>query len=235
MGSLLETLITFVGTVLVFALAAQSIQELLKSIFAFKGRTMQSAIEGLVREATRSKGLPAETGDAILAQITARLRVLGQGGIRRLRIRLDALPAPFLQDLIGKVDPATVPELPHDPAEASAMLKAIGRQAKEWYPLAVAPVDERYRRRMRVLAFFTSAVVVVPFNLDATRLFTLAETHDTLLGCFTLDKLAQPRWWLGIFFSTVLVSMGAPFWDDLLESLFGLKKRVAASAKLNTG
>ncbi len=71
MGSLLETLITSVGTILVFALAAQSIQEMLKSIFAIKGRTMQAAIEGLVRESTRALGQAPADADAILVQVTA--------------------------------------------------------------------------------------------------------------------------------------------------------------------
>jgi len=272
MSSLLETLLTFVGTILVFALAAQSIQEMLKTIFAIRGRTMQAAIEGLVRESSVACGQTNADGDAILVQVTARLRALGQGGIRPNRIRLDAITAMQLQELIAKVEPATVPGLPTDHAKGVAMLAAIGKQAKQWYPLAIAPVDDRYRRRMRVLAFFTSAAVVIPFNLDATRVFTLAETRpdlraqvvsiaarvdsayrsspskavgvvatqrdlnqirgvfsEDLLGCITLDKLLQPRWWLGIFFSIVLVSMGAPFWDDLLESLFGLKKRALAA------
>lgn len=274
MGSLLETLITFVGTILVFALAAQSIQEMLKSIFAIKGRTMQSAIEGLVRESTTAVGQAPADADAILVQVTARLRALGQGGIRPNRIRLDTLPAAQLQELIAKVEPHAVPGLPAEHAKAIGILAAIGRQARDWYPLAIAPVDERYRRRMRMLAFFTSAVVVIPFNLDATRIFRLAETrpglraqvvaiaahadsayrglptktagsvasqsdlqqigrvfNEDLLGCFTLAKLKQPRWWLGILFSIVLVSMGAPFWDDLLESLFGLKSRVVAAGR----
>jgi len=274
MGSLLETLITFVGTILVFALAAQSIQEILKSVFAIKGRTMQAAIEGLVRESTVACGQTPGDADAILVQVTARLRALGQGGFRPNRIRLDTLPAAQLQELIAKVEPTAVPGLPVEHAKAAAILSLIGRQARDWYPLAIAPVDERYRRRMRMLAFFTSAVVVVPFNLDATRIFTLAETRpslraqvvaiaarvdsayraapakaagvvasetdmqqirgvfsEDLLGCFTFAKLKQPRWWLGILFSIVLVSMGAPFWDDLLESLFGLKSRVVAAGR----
>jgi hypothetical protein len=32
-------------------------------------------------------------------------------------------------------------------------------------------------------------------------------------------------WWLGILISTLLVSLGAPFWHDVLEAVFGLKNR----------
>lgn len=38
------------------------------------------------------------------------------------------------------------------------------------------------------------------------------------------------RWWIGIIASTLLVSLGAPFWHDLLETVFGLKNRIRAQA-----
>jgi hypothetical protein len=39
------------------------------------------------------------------------------------------------------------------------------------------------------------------------------------------------RWWIGIVASVLLVSLGAPFWHDLLETLFGLKNRMQAQAQ----
>ncbi len=40
------------------------------------------------------------------------------------------------------------------------------------------------------------------------------------------------EWLIGILISALLVGLGAPFWHDLLESLFGFKERVRARAKL---
>ncbi len=43
------------------------------------------------------------------------------------------------------------------------------------------------------------------------------------------------RWLLGILISTLLVGMGAPFWNDLLGSLMGVKDRVQADARVRRG
>lgn len=309
MATLIETLGAFIGTMLVFALVAQSLQELLKTMFVIKGQTLRNAINGLVREATKANRQWTIDAEAILRQVMARIGGLGQDGVLPGKIRLDAIPAAQLESLISKVEPADVPGLPGDRDQALAILAAIGQQAKEWYPIAVAPVDDRYRRRMRVLALFSSALVVLPFNLDAIRIFSLAQTSpefraqamalatrldsvyqsttDTaqvalartdsaatvadsnadsltaplptaspptatssararpvyrptesdmqeirqvysaeLLGRFSLDNLSRPRWWFGTLLSILLVSLGAPFWHDLLEALFGLKNRL---------
>ena len=290
METLVQTLLAFVGTMLVFALAAQSLQEVLKTMFVIKGLAMQRAVEGLICEATRAQQQWTIDAEAIIRQVVRRLRALGQGGWGKGKIRLDVLPAAQLEDLIAKVVPAEVSGLPGDRHQALAILAAIGKQAKEWYPVAVAPVDDRYRRRMRVLALLSSALVVLPFNLDAIRVFELSRNSvefrarvdslatrldstylrrgnpaapgtmaasaalavanssgktpaltnkdvqeiraiysGDLFGTFSLDNLTRWRWWLGIMLSIVLVSLGAPFWHDLLESLFGLKNRLVAS------
>src|SRR3954467_7515362 len=57
MLSLLETLITFIGVMLVLALAAQSIQEMVKVIFALKGQAALRGLRGLINEAVQSQGL----------------------------------------------------------------------------------------------------------------------------------------------------------------------------------
>ncbi|NOT08892.1 MAG: hypothetical protein HOP28_11885 [Gemmatimonadales bacterium] len=304
MTTLLETLLAFVGTMLVFALAAQSVQEVLKTMFVIKGRTMLRAVEGLVREATKANRQWTIDADAIIGQVLRRVGALGQFGLRPGKIRLDALPAAQLEDLIAKVEPADIPGLPGNREDAREILKAIAKQARDWYPIAVQPVEKRYRRRMRVLSLLASALVVVPFNLDAIRIYALAQSSpefradalalvgrldsayvaaeparpaadsiqpdsaradsaqvtavdttttadstrqgrtlskedlqqirkvysEDLLGRFRVENLREGRWWLGILLSIVLVSLGAPFWHDLLESLFGFKKRLAATA-----
>ena len=62
MASLLEVVIAFVAVMLVLALAAQSLQEVIKIMFAVKSQTAVRALRGLVLEAAKASKLdPAET------------------------------------------------------------------------------------------------------------------------------------------------------------------------------
>jgi hypothetical protein len=298
MVNLLQGLLTFVGVMLVLALAAQSIQEVLKTMFVVKGATQMRAMEGLVREAVRHHGQFSIDAESILAEVTRRLAALGQKGWRPNKVRLDELGAENLRDLIESVPVGSVPGLPVAEADAKAALKAVAATAARWYPLSVCPVESRYRRRMRVMALLASALVVVPLNAGAERIFNLARTDpsfrarvdsivarlqtlpDTEAASVTVvPDSAMPRaaagtrmdvakadsvsprakaalqlvlappdslklflppgkkdfgslgWWVGILLSVLLVSLGAPFWHDLLESLFGLKNRIRAEAE----
>ncbi len=299
MASLLETLITFVVAMLVLALAAQSVQELIKVAFALKGRVALKALRGLVREAAEAHQQMPNDGDDILAELIRRLQALGQKGFGKSGIRLDSLSAEQLQGLIAAVDPAKIAGLKAlEDGAAKTRLAAIARQACVWFPLAMNPVDTRYRRRMRFLAFVTSALVVLGLNAGAIDLLrqtmsdpalrarmgergerllqldsliaavvdsvavraqapdsqqrhteTLRTRLDSLTGVRAgvtqagledlSDMLTGPagwhvrslEWWVGILFSTLLVSFGAPFWHDVLESLFGVKQMLRSGSR----
>jgi hypothetical protein len=310
MSGLLQTLLAFVGIILVLALAAQSIQEIIKTMFTLKGNAQLKALEGLVREAVRYKGQYSIDAEAILAEIQRRLGALGQHGWQKGKIRLDEIGPDSLKDLIESVPVSALPGLPVGEAEAKAALEKIAAQAHKWFPLAVRPVDQRYRRRMRVLALASSALIVIPMNAGADRMFglarhdpaframvdsmvtTLEEIPDTATvpdtarapatepadtapadsaaaardtasampdtataiaprnarAAAALEMLRADRaayfkpptradfgrgsWWAGIILSVLLVSMGAPFWHDVLESIFGFKNRIRAEAQL---
>ena len=60
MSSLLQVLLSLVGTALVLALAAQSLQEILKVMFALKGKARIDAIKGLLHESGKASGLSKE-------------------------------------------------------------------------------------------------------------------------------------------------------------------------------
>lgn len=299
MSQLLGTLLAFVGVMFVLALAAQSVQELIKAAFTIKGQTLLKAVEGLVRESVRSQGQWTIDADAIMKELTRRLAALGQKGVRKGALRLDTLPAPKLRELLAGIDPGLVPGLPVDRPVAQTVLAAIASQAERWYDLAVAPVDERYRRRMRVIALLASAIVVIPLNAGAKRIFiasrsdttfqhriatavakydsiakadstaakpdTTKPADSTQVGVVPGAQPASPRrrssgaaeraalhdiiaagdsgvlnfglpkrkemtdvgWWLSILISVLFVSLGAPFWHDLLETIFGLKNRLS--------
>ena len=288
MSTLLEALLTFVGVMFILALAAQSIQELIKTMFVLRGQAMKHALAGLIGDAAGTFGLNRESANAILQELFRRLQDIGQKGWFQRSLRLDSLPADQLKELIATVDPTTVPALQIRAVEAKTILAAIGAQAEKFYDLAMNPVAERYKRRMRVLAVGTSLLVVVPLNMGAKRLWDSARTDpsfrqsviavaraiDTLpadsvsrvadsVAAATADSatkariaatrrslaqgkralaaltdtsifrigpprksdLGSPGWWLGIVVSVLFVSMGAPFWHDLFEMIFGLKQR----------
>jgi hypothetical protein len=65
-------------------------------------------------------------------------------------------------------------------------------------------------------------------NQSATR---VAADTSFLAGITGERHPERLDWWLGILLSTFLVSLGAPFWHDTLETLFGIKNRVRAEAK----
>jgi hypothetical protein len=302
--SLLAVLIAFVGTMLVLALAAQSIQELLKVAFAIKGRARLEALRGLIIEAARTVCQSEAAGRAIFDSVVDRLRALGQSGVRSSAVRLDGVTPTELAGLILKTDTARTAELSGlGEAERLKRLETIAAQTKEWFGLAMAPVDERYRRRMRVWALLSSSIVVLGLNADALTIFDQARTDPAFqarmeMVARSLDSLrgeekrieghlasaaapvessaagapsttgaaawqdslnaisarkrsladsaawsgtfltgevgswrwTDPAWWTGILLSILLVSLGAPFWHDLLEALFGLKNRVRAQA-----
>ncbi len=287
MSSLLQVLLSLVGTALVLALAAQSLQEILKVMFALKGKARIQAIEGLLRESGKASGLSKAETDKIFEQILERLRGLAQNGVRKDKVRLDWITPEKLRSLIQTAT--------HDPAVASK-LKQLADRATEWFDLSMAPVEQRYRRRMRGWGVLTSAIVVLGLNADALTILqqarmdpefrarvdsatsvaqalrkqaqavadsfkvagsdslkqALGHRSDSLnlavlnvarstigsgafLGSPANWRLGDFRWWIGIVASVLLVSLGAPFWHDLLETLFGLKNRMQAQAQQAAG
>lgn len=289
MWNLLGAIITFVGVMLVLALAAQSVQEVLKAIFAFKSQTTWAAVDALVRESVRSYGKWSVDAEKILLMLRQRLQALGQSGVRKSAIRLDHVSADDLHDLLVSLRADLVPSFTAGEAETQQWLTAIADRVREWYPIAMTPVQDRYQRRMRMLALLCGVLVVVPANAGADHILHMAQTDpafqqrvagmvasidattkavaakaaavpadaahpaasaaevtrlrtsvdsakaalsraDALLP-FSLPnrtELQQWSWWIGILVSILLVSLGAPFWHDLLETLVGWKTQMRA-------
>lgn len=289
MTELLGVVITFVSVMLVLALAAQALLEALKAAAGLKGGARQIALQNLLRESANAAGI-GEAGADLVKQIEDRLKRLGQKGLRGSAVRLDWLTGGGLNQLITKVPPDQVKKLEGvSTAIATETLARIGKQAEEWFDLAMEPSEERYRRRMRGWGLATSLLVVIAFNANAFDIIqrasdpkyqtSVAAARDSMVStearqradstlnpsaghepgksvrdssdAATASRLAgeqlalagtifgvsrerqwvSGQWWVGVMVSTLLVSMGAPFWHDLLESLFGFKKRVQAEAK----
>jgi hypothetical protein len=296
MSSLLEIVLAFVAVMLVLALAAQSLQEIIKIMFAIKSQAAVQALRGLIFEASKASGLEGDA-EAIFRSVFTRLQRLGQRGVRGNALRLDTLTADTLKGLIEDATQVNGSSLTKvEDAKSAEVLKAVASKAKEWFPLAWDPVDDRYRRRMRGYAILSAAIVVIGFNAGALDVLERAQKDPAYRAgavgtALHLDSLSQrerrlsdttaaggdttaagrrarldsarvvrdsiakvmvaigagetgwmpgelgkqrpadPKWWIGIILSTLLVSLGAPFWHDLLESLFGLKNRIQAQAK----
>jgi len=245
------------------------------------------AIAGLIRESGKATGFSKAETDKIFEQIAERLRGLAQDGVRKDKVRLDWITPEKLRSLIQTAT--------NDPTVASK-LKQLSDRAIEWFDLSMAPVEERYRRRMRGWGVLTSAIVVLGLNADALTILqqarmdpefrarvdsatsvaqglrkqaqavadsfkvagsdslkqALGHRSDSLnlavlnvarstigsgafLGSPANWRLRDFRWWIGIVASVLLVSLGAPFWHDLLETLFGLKNRMEAQAQQAAG
>jgi hypothetical protein len=78
-----------------------------------------------------------------------------------------------------------------------------------------------------------SACAALAPALDSLNRSALRAAADTafLAGVTGSRRPSDPKWWVGIILSTLLVSLGAPFWHDALETMFGVKNRVRAEAK----
>src|SRR6267378_1719662 len=168
MASLLEVVIAFVAVMLVLALAAQSLQEVIKIMVAVKSQTAVRALRGLVLEAAKASKLLESDGDAIFKTVVERLQGLGQNGVRKTALRLDTLSAEKLASLIETSTPVAGSSLePTVGAKSDDRLKDVAKKVIDWFPLAWDPVDDRYRRRMRGYAILSAAIVVIGFNADA--------------------------------------------------------------------
>ena len=200
MGSILEALLTFVGVILILALAAQGLQELMKAGFGLKGFTRLAALQGLVGEAVAAKGLSSETAVDIVDNVMERLRGLGQKGVRSKAVRLDHVKPDDLVDLIKLVPPSEITGLKTMSDEKGRQyLDCIAAQTKRWFPLAMEPVAPRHTRRMRGLSLLSGFIVVVSLNANAVQIFHLSQTDAEFRTTITaavvnlnsLDSTAQ--------------------------------------------
>src|SRR5262245_20708153 len=115
---------------LLLALAAQSMQELVKVVFAIKDLTTRRALEGLLTEAARAENKPPPSPD-LVERVVGRAPRIGQNTPARCAPRRGADP-PTLH-----IDPRRVAgtrTLPSDAARAAR--RRIAAHAEERFPVA---------------------------------------------------------------------------------------------------
>ncbi len=214
----------------------------------------------------------------------------------KTNVRLDVLDKESLMNLVRAVDPQQVGALrPLAPDAARGRLGDVASEVQKWFDLSLEPVTERYRRRMRLGALASGALVVLAVNANAFDILQRARSDprfraavqqqaaalwraDSLVRTLEdsarrgvadtartrpapgLDSLLQKavgkreslavavvradtgsllgyprnfapdlRWAAGIVVATLLVGLGAPFWHDVLEMVFGWKDMARAA------
>jgi len=108
---------------------------------------------------------------------------------------------------------------------AAAQLDSLNERARRLRDTTGADTSAAARRAR------ADSLKVVRDSISNTLADIKAGRAGFVLGAPGGQRWDDLMWWVGIVLSTLLVSLGAPFWHDLLESLFGLKNRIQAQAK----
>ncbi len=145
-------------------------------------------------------------------------------------------------------------------ARTDPQFRADVAEAVERVSLAVDTLDERVATALAATPTDTAAPDTTAADTAATgvgdtvaagaallaRQSSVAEAQDSLNNVLLelasaedgiLAQIAGPRnwgeldWWIGIIVMTLLVSLGAPFWHDLLGSLMGMRKQIQNNAR----
>ena len=95
----------------------------------------------------------------------------------------------------------------------------------DWFETTIAAFNERYEMEMRRWTFGLSLVVACLFDVSIFDITAKAFSgSEPVLGlAFMAGAKPICERLPGILVTTLLLSAGAPFWQDVLQSLFGLK------------
>jgi len=106
----------------------------------------------------------------------------------------------------------------------------------DWFETAIAAFNERYEMEMRRWTFGISLLVAWLFDVSIFDISANAFSGSDPVLRLSLAASAKPliERLPGILITTLLLSAGAPFWQDILQSLFGLKALLRRSEKSTT-
>lgn len=113
---------------------------------------------------------------------------------------------------------------------ASTNLGPIQTRVEKWFDLAMEQASGKFKRIANIWILAFSAAMVGAGNVDtisiASNLYDGALTHSaTRFTLFWFDP--QPAWYLkvpGLILTWAAVSLGAPFWFDVLNKLVNLRQ-----------
>ena len=134
------------GYLLLLALAAQGLLELIIVSYSVRGGVVASAALSAVRQAAREQGVQPDE----LAYLVRRLlSSMGLGGLRVGALRVDHLTPEQLEEVIAAVDPSSITSLAAaNQTAATARLHGIASRAQAIYSVAQGSFGERYKRRL---------------------------------------------------------------------------------------
>jgi hypothetical protein len=151
----------------------------------------------------------------------------------------DALKEPFnlastmrlIEELASaETPPLRIRELPArvtDVLQEWRNLTIKARQTHEsigdWFETTIATFNERYEMEMRRWTFGLSALAAFLFNADFLSIARASNGQEPMLGLTVSGLNLSWSHLPGILITTLLLSAGAPFWQDVLQSLFGIK------------
>ncbi|WP_281561375.1 hypothetical protein [Thalassomonas sp. RHCl1] len=162
----------------------------------------------------------------------------GQGILAKAEIR----NAPPVRDIVQKINQQFVDQYPS--------LEALARQENDSAKEAISDFNQLVRQQpafsdiqMQMLAVKYQAALeaaieqaqqqAVTFGLEQYR--SLSKFGFQVLPEKTVDYYLSLQTLLGLFFSTILISLGAPFWFNTLKSVVGLKDAIALKHEAGKG
>lgn len=103
----------------------------------------------------------------------------------------------------------------------------------DWFDSSMDRVSHTYQNRVRLWTAIFAAVLAAAAQLDAIALLNRLAADDPLRRALVTPPEHWPGEWsehklAGVMLSAVLMSLGAPFWHDLLKNLLRLRPLIAA-------
>jgi len=220
------------GFLLLLALAAQGLLELLKAIVSVRGDIVAAGALNAVRQAAREhEGDPDELSDAVRRLLIG----MGLGGLRVRALRVDHLTPEQLKNVVETVHLA--PKSLRDFEVERQRLSAIANRAQEIFAVAQGSFDEKYKRRLHMWMLVASAVVVLAVGADVFSLTKQArpQAMTMLFDSLTKDnqllrlRLANTKGAITAFDSLVARGRASKASAARFDSLLGRKSTLEDS------
>lgn len=114
--------------------------------------------------------------------------------------------------------------------QASTSLSPVQARIEKWFSEAMEQASGRFKRRVQIVILIISAIMVGIANIDtltiAGNLYTGALNHSSVTFPFGWSTTGKPSFQqvCGLILTWGAVSLGAPFWFDLLNKVVNLRQ-----------
>lgn len=131
-----------------------------------------------------------------------------------------------------KVDVAEGGALAKSLLRNTSNLEALQERVAKWFELSMEQASGRYKRYSQLIIAGFAVMVAIAFNIDTISIFR--SLYDQLAAgksvpVFPIGSAAEPRSEIihhlaGWMITAAALSLGAPFWFDLLNKLVNLRQ-----------